>query len=68
MNNDDVKKALKTTTSEAVGQGAFGLPFIVIDQGKDHLGIPNEIFFGSDRFEVMANRLGITLIYFVQTI
>ena len=59
MSNDEVKKVLKTTTSEAVQDGAFGLPFIIIDHGKDHLGIPNEAFFGSDRFEVIANRLGI---------
>ena len=59
MNTDDVKSLLKTTTSQAVEDGAFGLPFIIINQGKDHLGIENETFFGSDRFEVMANRLGI---------
>ena len=59
MKQDDVKDLLKKTTSEAVEDGAFGLPFIIINQGKDHLGIENETFFGSDRFEVMANRLGI---------
>ena len=63
MKQDDVKSLLKTTTSQAVEDGAFGLPFIIINQGKDHLGIENETFFGSDRFEVIANRLGIYNIY-----
>ena len=61
MQKEDVKSILKETTSEAVEVGAFGLPFIVIDKGKDHLGIENEVFFGSDRFEVIANCLGIFL-------
>ena len=39
MNDDTVKDILKTTTSEAVEKGAFGLPYIVINKGKDHLGI-----------------------------
>lgn len=60
MKQDDVKSLLKTTTSQAVEDGAFGLPFIIINQGKDHLGIENETYFGSDRFEVIANRLGIS--------
>ena len=63
MKQDDVKDLLKKTTSEAVEDGAFGLPFIVIDQGKDHLGIENETYFGSDRFEVIANRLGTSLVH-----
>ena len=49
---------MKDTTSSAVEDGAFGLPFIILRQGKDHLGIDDETFFGSDRFEVIAHKLG----------
>ena len=59
MQGDEVKNMLKETTSSAVEDGAFGLPFIIIRQGKDHLGIEDETFFGSDRFEVIAHKLGI---------
>ena len=58
MNGDTIKDTLKTTTSEAVEKGAFGLPYIVINKGKDHLGIDDDTYFGSDRFEVMASKLG----------
>ena len=58
MNGDTIKDTLKTTTSEAVENGAFGLPYIVINKGKDHLGIDDDTYFGSDRFEVMASKLG----------
>ena len=58
MNGDTVKDLLKSTTSEAVEKGAFGLPYIVINKGKDHLGIDDDTYFGSDRFEVMASKLG----------
>ena len=65
MKQDDVKSLLKTTTSQAVEDGAFGVPFIIVNQGKDHLGIENETFFGSDRFEMIANRLGISKTHIV---
>ena len=58
MNGDTVKDALKTTTSEAVENGEFGLPYIVINKRKAHLGIDDDTYFGSDRFEVMASKLG----------
>ena len=58
MNGDTIKDTLKTTTSEAVENGAFGLPYIVINKGKDHLGIDDATYFGSGRFEVMASKLG----------
>ena len=61
MQGDEVKNMLKETTSSAVEDGAFGLPFIIIRQGKDHLGIEDETFFGSDRFEVIAHKLGILI-------
>ena len=59
MQSEEVKSLLKDTTSSAVEDGAFGLPFIILRQGKDHLGIDDETFFGSDRFEVIAHKLGI---------
>ena len=67
MDRDDVKSILKTTTSDAVREGAFGLPFMVIDavQGSWQ---ENQTFFGSDRFEVMSHKLGITPNYFVHAI
>ena len=58
MQSEEVKSLLKDTTSKAVEDGAFGLPFIILRQGKDHLGIDDETFFGSDRFEVIAHKLG----------
>ena len=58
MNGDTIKDTLKTTTSEAVENGAFGLSYIVINKGKDHLGIDDDTYFGSERFEVMASKLG----------
>ena len=36
MDRDDVKSILKATTSEAVREGAFGLPFIVIDPHQNY--------------------------------
>ena len=65
MNSDEVKTLLKDTTTDAVDDGAFGLPFIIIKQGKDHLGIDDETFFGSDRFEVIAHKLGILVICYI---
>ena len=58
MNGDTIKDTLKTTTSEAVENGEFGFPYIVINKRKDHLGIDDVTYFGSDRFEVMASKLG----------
>jgi glutathione S-transferase kappa 1 len=49
-----VKDALKACTDDAVARGAFGFPaiFTVID-GEEQL------FFGSDRFDVLAHELGL---------
>uniref|UniRef100_A0A2R5L466 Glutathione S-transferase kappa n=1 Tax=Ornithodoros turicata TaxID=34597 RepID=A0A2R5L466_9ACAR len=54
MGDDKVKNTLKERTDEAVEKyGAFGAPTIVV-----HTGSEPEVFFGSDRFEVMASVLG----------
>ena len=41
----DVKDKLRHNTEEAIKLGAFGAPFIVVD---------DQIYFGSDRLEQMA--------------
>lgn len=46
---DAAKQELKKVTDEAISRGAFGAPTIFIG---------DEIYFGSDRFEMMAQRLG----------
>ncbi|XP_069506662.1 glutathione S-transferase kappa 1 isoform X2 [Ambystoma mexicanum] len=48
-----VKDRLRLTTAEAVKYGAFGMPTVVAHvDGKPHM------FFGSDRFELLADLLG----------
>lgn len=49
-----VKDRLKANTDEAVERGAFGFPalFCAVD-GEE------QMFFGSDRFDVMAHELGL---------
>ncbi|XP_028833122.1 glutathione S-transferase kappa 1-like isoform X2 [Denticeps clupeoides] len=51
--SQSVKDKLKATTEEAVQYGAFGFPLIVC-----HVNGRPEIFFGSDRFELMAHCIG----------
>jgi len=53
MNKDEIKEALKKTTKEAIEEGAFGVPFMAVHHSDSNV----ETFFGSDRFEVLANRL-----------
>ncbi|MFT7815936.1 glutathione S-transferase kappa 1 [Arapaima gigas] len=48
-----IKDKLKSTTQEALDLGAFGFPLSVC-----HIDGQKELFFGSDRFEVMAHCLG----------
>ncbi|XP_044152148.1 glutathione S-transferase kappa 1-like [Bufo gargarizans] len=49
----EVKNKLKETTEKALQYGAFGMPSIVA-----HINEKPELFFGSDRFELLAHRLG----------
>lgn len=49
-----VKDRLKASTDEVVERGAFGFPAIFTSvDGED------QMFFGSDRFDVMAHELGL---------
>ncbi|XP_060092903.1 glutathione S-transferase kappa 1 [Heteronotia binoei] len=49
----EVKNRLKTTTAEAIKYGAFGMPSVVA-----HVDGKPELFFGSDRLELLASILG----------
>ncbi|GBN27036.1 Glutathione S-transferase kappa 1 [Araneus ventricosus] len=53
LNEPQVKESLKTCTEEALNYGAFGAPMIVA-----HIKGKPEVFFGSDRFELLAYVLG----------
>ncbi|XP_024123661.1 glutathione S-transferase kappa 1 [Oryzias melastigma] len=48
-----IKDKLKNTTEHALSYGAFGFPMIVC-----HIDGKPEVFFGSDRFELMAHCIG----------
>ncbi|KAK7886925.1 hypothetical protein WMY93_026546 [Mugilogobius chulae] len=50
---DKIKNRLKMATQEALEHGAFGFPMIVC-----HVDGKKEMFFGSDRFELMAHTIG----------
>ena len=47
---DDVKTTLKQNTEDAVSRGAFGAPTMFVR---------NDMFFGQDRLEMVAERLGV---------
>lgn len=49
----DIKDKLKSATQNALDYGAFGFPLLVC-----HVNSKPEIFFGSDRFELMAHCIG----------
>ncbi|KAF9413519.1 Glutathione S-transferase kappa 1 [Podila epigama] len=54
----DIKQALTDNTNEAVAKGAFGAPMFIVKKAG---AAPDEetMFFGSDRFEIMAAYLGL---------
>ncbi|XP_023138530.1 glutathione S-transferase kappa 1-like [Amphiprion ocellaris] len=49
----EIKEKLKSCTEEALKLGAFGFPMMVC-----HVDGKPEMFFGSDRFELMAHCIG----------
>ncbi|XP_041649084.1 glutathione S-transferase kappa 1-like [Cheilinus undulatus] len=49
----EIKDKLKNSSEEALNYGAFGFPMIVC-----HVDGKPEMFFGSDRFELMAHCIG----------
>uniref|UniRef100_A0A8C6SEJ2 Glutathione S-transferase kappa n=1 Tax=Neogobius melanostomus TaxID=47308 RepID=A0A8C6SEJ2_9GOBI len=51
--SDKIKEKLKKATEEALGHGSFGFPVILC-----HVNGGKEMFFGSDRFELMAHCIG----------
>nr|XP_023648541.1 glutathione S-transferase kappa 1 isoform X1 [Paramormyrops kingsleyae] len=51
--SEKIKDKLKSVTQEALDYGAFGFPLIVC-----HVDGKREMFFGSDRFELMAHCIG----------
>ncbi|KAJ0000531.1 hypothetical protein NQD34_012373 [Periophthalmus magnuspinnatus] len=53
VTTNKIKDKLKNTTQEALENGAFGFPMIVC-----HVDGKKEMFFGSDRFELMAYCIG----------
>lgn len=53
ITSPEVKNQLKETTDKALAYGVFGMPSIVA-----HINEKPELYFGSDRFELLAHRLG----------
>ncbi|KAM4030500.1 glutathione S-transferase kappa 1 [Anomaloglossus baeobatrachus] len=53
ITSPEVKNKLKETTDQALEYGVFGMPSIVA-----HIDGKPELFFGSDRFELLAHQLG----------
>ncbi|KAM6994694.1 glutathione S-transferase kappa 1-like [Tautogolabrus adspersus] len=51
--SQEIKDKLKSSSQEALDYGAFGFPMIVC-----HVNGKPEMFFGSDRFELMAHCIG----------
>ncbi|XP_071986145.1 glutathione S-transferase kappa 1-like [Engystomops pustulosus] len=53
ITSPEVKNKLKENTEKALEYGVFGMPSIVA-----HINDKPELFFGSDRFELLAHLLG----------
>lgn len=53
INEQQTKERLKHYTQQAYDYGSFGAPTIIA-----HIGDKPQMFFGSDRFELLANCLG----------
>ncbi|XP_068591670.1 glutathione S-transferase kappa 1 [Cebidichthys violaceus] len=51
--SEEIKDKLKSATQNALDHGAFGFPLVVC-----HVNGKPEMFFGSDRFELMAHCIG----------
>lgn len=51
----EIKDLLKQRTDEAIDSGAFGAPWIVVQQP----GQPEKTFFGSDRLPIICHELGV---------
>ncbi|KAF9994937.1 hypothetical protein BGZ80_011635 [Entomortierella chlamydospora] len=54
----DIKQAFKENTDEAVARGVFGAPTMIIKKAGESED-KEYLFFGSDRFEVIAAFLGL---------
>jgi 2-hydroxychromene-2-carboxylate isomerase len=55
VDRDDVKARLRAITDEAVAEGAFGAPTIVVDGGRSG----HTMYFGQDRLGLVADELGL---------
>eukprot|EP01065_Artemidia_motanka_P039983 TRINITY_DN4944_c0_g1_i1.p2 TRINITY_DN4944_c0_g1~~TRINITY_DN4944_c0_g1_i1.p2 ORF type:complete len:244 (+),score=88.83 TRINITY_DN4944_c0_g1_i1:64-795(+) len=54
IGNADTKSAVKASVAEAVKHGAYGAPFMRVNDGSGE-----QVFFGADRFESMAVAFGL---------
>jgi glutathione S-transferase kappa 1 len=55
ISDQEVKDELRRTTDEALSYGSFGTPTILIYKTDGQ----HQMFFGSDRFELIAHILGV---------
>ncbi|XP_073541493.1 glutathione S-transferase kappa 1-like isoform X1 [Phyllobates terribilis] len=53
ITSPEIKNKLKETTDKALTYGAFGMPTVVA-----HINQKPQLFFGSDRYEILAHQLG----------